>query len=290
LRSTLEGNRLKIFGMSLVKNEADVIAESIADASRWIDTIFVFDNGSTDGTWEIVKDIAIKNDKVIPFKQDDCVFERHLRRDIFMEYKHLASDGDWWCILDSDEFYPSYVREFLEKIPPAYQIVWGAMLQYRLTDVDVARYDSDPSLYSSDVQLKERVRYYINSWSEARFFRYDRNLKWGEKNTLPNLGAVYPRRIPIRHYQHRSPEQLQRRIDVRKMTIASGSTTFNHERNRDANWRQRVHRAEEMDYDRLDGSFEIREDRMPPLPLTARVPPGLVNALRNFKGLVKRKR
>lgn len=281
---------MKIFGMSLVKDEADVIAESMAAASEWIDRIIVFDNGSTDGTWEIVTAAARENPKIIPFKQDPKTFQPWLRREIFMAHRHLAEDGDWWCILDADEFYPPDARAFLEAIPAAYQIVWGAMIQYRLTDVDVARYDADPSLYAAETPLRERVRHYINSWSEARFFRHDGSLRWLEGTAFPNAGAVYPRRIPIRHYQHRSPAQLQRRIDVRQAAIRSGATTFRHERDRDSDWRQRVHKAAEMDYDRLDGTLVIREDLMPPLPVTARLPPRLVNAFRDFKSLLKRKR
>jgi hypothetical protein len=41
--------------------------------------------------------------------------------------RHLACerlDGDWWCILDADEFYIDDPREFLEAVPKRFSSVW----------------------------------------------------------------------------------------------------------------------------------------------------------------------
>ena len=45
----------KIYSLLLVKNEADIIRTSILAAAQWSDKVIVMDNGSTDGTWEIVQ-------------------------------------------------------------------------------------------------------------------------------------------------------------------------------------------------------------------------------------------
>ena len=57
---------MKIYAISLIKNEADIIEKNLIEASKWCDKIFVYDNGSTDGTWEIVK--SLSSNKIIPFK------------------------------------------------------------------------------------------------------------------------------------------------------------------------------------------------------------------------------
>jgi glycosyltransferase involved in cell wall biosynthesis len=49
---------MKIHGLSLVKNESDILQETIYAALDWCDYIYVPDNGSTDGTWELVKELA----------------------------------------------------------------------------------------------------------------------------------------------------------------------------------------------------------------------------------------
>jgi glycosyltransferase involved in cell wall biosynthesis len=45
----------KIHCIALCKNEADVIGVCLQEAVKWADYIYVYDNGSSDGTWEIVK-------------------------------------------------------------------------------------------------------------------------------------------------------------------------------------------------------------------------------------------
>ena len=49
---------MHIHALSLIKNEADVIGQSLAAAAAWADCIYVYDNGSDDGTWEIVRELA----------------------------------------------------------------------------------------------------------------------------------------------------------------------------------------------------------------------------------------
>ena len=54
----MTATKFKIYSLLLVKNEVDVIAASLKDACRWSDKIIVIDNGSTDGTWQLIQDLA----------------------------------------------------------------------------------------------------------------------------------------------------------------------------------------------------------------------------------------
>ena len=58
---------MKIFAIMLVKNEADIVGSVLKDAQKWADKIFILDNGSTDGTWEIIQ--SLKNDIITQCKQ-----------------------------------------------------------------------------------------------------------------------------------------------------------------------------------------------------------------------------
>ena len=49
---------MRVHGMTLVKNEADVIRQSLVAATAWADAIYVYDNGSDDDTWAIVQELA----------------------------------------------------------------------------------------------------------------------------------------------------------------------------------------------------------------------------------------
>ena len=65
---------MNIYGLSLVKNEADIIEQSLRAAATWCSRIYVFDNGSDDGTWEMVQQLSLKLLQIIPYKQDFCPY------------------------------------------------------------------------------------------------------------------------------------------------------------------------------------------------------------------------
>lgn len=198
----------------LVKNEADIVKSVILDAKKWADRIFIMDNGSTDGTWEIIKSLA--DDTVVPWKQDFRPYSNGLRADVFNEFRNEARDGDWWCFkLDADEFYFDNLKEFLTKVPKKYSLVAKQSLDYVLTTEDVAKYE-----FSGDFEKdKEQIRYLKNTcWTEPRFFRYRKSLKWEFEATshYPKYaGLLYPELILVKHYQFRSPKQIQARLDLR---------------------------------------------------------------------------
>jgi glycosyltransferase involved in cell wall biosynthesis len=117
---------MRIHCMSLVKNECDIVAQSLTEAATWADAIYVYDNGSDDGTWEIVRELASTQRQIIPFEHDATPFSQALRRRIFEAFRDRSAHGDWWCLLDADEFYIDDPRTFLAAVPEPYDEVWSA--------------------------------------------------------------------------------------------------------------------------------------------------------------------
>lgn len=216
---------MKIFGICLVKNEADIIEYCLEEASKWATKIFVYDNGSEDETWEIVQDIAKHNSIVIPFKQEALPFRDNLRAKVFNNYKHLAKNGDWWCFrMDSDEFYIDDPRIFLSKVSSRYHVVCKASYDYRLTFEDIDEYEFKDSCPHDAIQLK-----YYNPliYTEKRFFRHRNRLVWREKDSFPiHMGLIAPQLIKLKHLQYRSPNQIQSRLDKKKIATKSGFQFF----------------------------------------------------------------
>ncbi len=270
---------MKIHGICLVKNEADVIEQTLKAALVWCDLIYIFDNGSNDGTWEKILALSQNHQQIIPYKQDDCIYKNSLRGEVFHHYRKHSQPGDWWCKLDADEIYIDNPRIFLAKIPRQYQNVWNASFQYYFTDRDLERYNQDPSLYADEVPVEQKCRYYLNNWSEARFFRDDEKLVWEKERAWPYIGAVYPVRIWLKHYQYRSPQQIQKRIEVRLKARERGSRRFPHEA-RSNQWQEKIALASELNYDDGQGKYLLREDLMPKLPL---INPTVINSLRQAK-------
>lgn len=281
---------MRIHAMCLVKDEADIVEECLVRASEWCDHIFVLDNGSSDATWEIVQSLAWDLPAVIPWKTEAAPFTDGLRASIFAEFRSLGRDGDWWCRLDADEFYVDDPRVFLPKVPDAYAVVWSANFSYYFTDRDAERYSADPAAYGDDVPIEEKIRYYVNHWSEPRFFRHGDGVTWSSELGFPLFvyqSPAYPVRMWQKHFPYRSPEQIERRLAARQESIANG--VFQHEAIADwgsavANiedrsllertgveyvtlrWEDRVVPASSLNFDAHDRRFAVNESLMPTMP------------------------
>lgn len=203
---------MRIFGIMLVKDEADIIREVLEHGRVWANRIFVIDNGSSDGTWEIVQHMA--DDCIVPWRRDLRTYSNALRADAFNAFKDEAEENDWWCYkMDSDEFYVDDPRAFLAGVPWPYHVVYKKSLDYVITEEDLAA----GWLGESFSENRRRLRYLKPvAYSEPRFFRHRKRIVWPEGATAPkHRGPRYPGPIAVRHYQFRSPSQMQHRLDVR---------------------------------------------------------------------------
>jgi glycosyltransferase involved in cell wall biosynthesis len=277
---------VRIWGLCLVRDEADIIRQTLVAASEWCDAVYVLDNGSNDGTWELVQALADDLPTVVPHARDLRPYSPALRGDLFRAHRHEAAIGDWWCIVDADEQYIDDPRVFLAGVPRRYGQVWSASFEYYLTDLDVIRYREDPTRYADEVPVEEKCRYYINNWSERRCFRHTRRLLWGDDDWPEPLGHVFKRRIRLKHFQYRSPQQIQRRIETRRKALEDGR--FLHEglpnwaeamvdpaqvvfaRSDSAfapsSWTERVLDHRLLLEDTGDASYEIDEPKLTPIP------------------------
>lgn len=275
---------MKIFSICCVRDENDIVGETLKSALSWSDKIFVFDNGSVDGTWETVQDFARKNSKIEIVGHDSRTFTDELRGEIFESYRGLASPGDWWCRLDSDEIYIDDPARFLVGVPDKYGFVLSATFNFYFTDLDLRSYEQNPSEWLAR-PAQERLKFYQNNWSEPRFVRHRKDLHWAGLIWPDNRGRTFPSRIRLKHFPYRSPAQISRRLEIRQRQ----PTLFKHEANRSlaapkgmrpdwsdeyvqlaafeaASWQDRVRKAAECDVDRGDGTFVSRNELMPPLP------------------------
>jgi Glycosyl transferase family 2 len=286
---------MNIHGMCIVKNELDVLEESLISASYWCDHIYVFDNGSNDGTWKLVRHLAKQHPQIVPYKQDDGLFSSSLRSDIFNAFRSNAHPEDWWCRLDADEFYIDDPRIFLTKVTHRFRTVWSASLNYYFTDRDTIVYKQDPEKFLK-TPVQQRLRYYLNNWGELRFFRHSDDIVWTRSQDCggfpPNMftAPAYPVRIWLKHYQYRSPKQIEQRLRTRRPAMIA-STGFLHEvtpnwgttvaTKRDApldfeyagpefaevSWEERITPAASLDYDAFDRRYVVNESLMPEFPV-----------------------
>jgi glycosyltransferase involved in cell wall biosynthesis len=274
---------VNIFCLCLVRDEADIIGHTLDAALRWARAIFVCDNGSTDGTWDVLQDYAKRHPQVVLVEREYGLYSHALWGKLANNFLEDAKEGDWWCRLDADEIYIDDPRRFLAHVAACDQVVFSASVHYYFTEIDLAKYEQNPASYSE--QWKPgRLRYYLTNWSEERFVRHVPGVEWqdGWPSGFWQMWSA-PKRIRLQHFQYRSPPQIQRRLETR---LTNNDGFFVHERkavwvprglreqdligprqtitNQEL-WRTRIVRADALDYDHCNGQFRINSGLLPPL-------------------------
>lgn len=233
---------MKIYSLLVVKDEADIIGLTLKDACRWSDKVIVIDNGSSDGTWELIRQLAADDSRIIPFLRHEGPFHIGLRAKAFRAYRHEMGLRDWWCVrLDADEFFPGDVRAFLKHIP-----WWCRTVKKSSTDYVITHEDIEEGLIGDDFAAnRQNIRYCLPVHrGERRFMRHSPFLVWLSRWRYPHpWGFVAKERIPADHYQYRSPEQMQRRYANRQKAKAEGCGSFSHETGN--GWRDYLRHREE---------------------------------------------
>jgi hypothetical protein len=247
---------VKIFGLSIVRDEEDVIQEIFEKALQWCTHIYVLDNGSTDATVAIVRQLEKATGRVTFAGYNTELYSEALRGILFNRYRSAMSDSDWWCRLDADEIYIDNPVTFLPGVPRAHHLVFSASFQFYFTEEDAKAWEREPDRMKSQ-SVEERMHYYICNHSEPRFFRHRDRLIWNDGAFPKHVGVVHPHRIRLKHYQYRSPAQIETRLRVRQETIARGFRGWGHDSGQ--RWQDKIvpasqlrrlsGRAEDFDYD-----------------------------------------
>lgn len=260
----------RIHAICLVKNEGDVIAQTLRFASNFCHKIYVFDTGSTDDSWEQVQNSA--SEVVIPFRHESVPFYDGLRAQVFNAVRDRFETGDWLYILDADEFLAEDPRKAIRIAErEGAQQVNTAQYNFHFTDLDWQRYQE--GLEPFDAPITERRRYYRFTNIEQRLFQIDTALTWLEHTDADNPhGFMTPKgakklkkcsyKLPNCHYQYRDPEQMQMRLETRRAAREVNNHNFIHYRSldNDMNWQRYIVPSQELNYYKNDGVFQIRLD------------------------------
>lgn len=114
---------MKIIGVSMVSNEADVIEAFVRHNLRFLDALVVLDHASVDPTREILVRLAREDGLPLVVLQDPERAHRQGERITMMARRYLQELGADWCLaLDADEFIRCESRATLERalgrVPP----------------------------------------------------------------------------------------------------------------------------------------------------------------------------
>jgi hypothetical protein len=77
------------------------------------------------------------------------------------------------------------------------------------------------------------------------------------------MGAVYPKKIRVKHFQFRSPDQMERRFTTRRQATKEGYKYFGH--TNDEDWRNKLSYRKELIKESPEWKSEgCRAKHMPP--------------------------
>lgn len=238
---------MRFHGLMLVRDEGDVIAETLTHLLTWVDVLHIYDLGSADATWDIVQDFTGRDRRIIPYKREPTIYSDSLRCVLFDRLRGGFEKGDWICKLDGDEFYPVPPPKFvMERLSPEEGMVYLQWYFFRMTTTEAADYESGKVSIGSDRlrRIGERRRFYkVSEYSEPRMFRYRPTMRWPETTHWPyNAGLLARERLPILHYPHRDPCQMARRFALRAAMKRRAAAAGNHWKT--ADWREDLVDAE----------------------------------------------
>jgi hypothetical protein len=223
---------MRFHGLLVVRDEADIIVQSVRYALTWADAIYVFDTGSTDGTWELLQAIAREDRKLVLYKREPVYFRNDLRAVLFEQYRKEAHDGDWFVTVDADEFYHISPPVFVcERLRPQETAAGYQLYDFKLTIQECRRLRTIAAIEAERREpIDQRRRHYIAiTYAEPRLFRYRTTMQWVPPKAPYNLGFMARERIPIRHYPNRDPLQMEARYRLRsQMRTYVGLTASPH--------------------------------------------------------------
>ncbi|ANV90511.1 glycosyltransferase family 2 protein [Picosynechococcus sp. PCC 8807] len=232
---------MKFHALLPVRDEADIIGQCLQNLLTWADSIYVFDTGSVDNSWEIVQDFVSKDKRIVPIRKEPVYFsDTRLRGYMFNVARQQMQDGDWFLRVDADEFHhilpPEFVKTYLK---PHETIVYHQYYDFQFTKAELKAWEEGKeTLADRQRPIEQRRRYFTPSiYSEPRLCKYRSTMQWSEAVSFPyNAGFLAKERLPIRHYPHRDPVQLARRYKLRAIMMADETNRKNWKRPEQHHW------------------------------------------------------
>lgn len=210
----------KIFSISMVKNEADVIESFVRYNSNVMDGMLILDNGSTDDTLKILKHLKDEGLPLIIFEDSDREHEQATKMTKLLIKAVDEFQADIVVPLDADEFIISSdqgnPRKILEKIESTtfYLVKWKIFVpdfskneKFIPARITSARDDNLEEFYKVVIP-KELVK------------NYNVKLTFGSHSLVfdPNyediINCVINNDLRIAHFPIRSKEQIISKVAV----------------------------------------------------------------------------
>ncbi|MFX0202002.1 MAG: glycosyltransferase family 2 protein [Candidatus Hodarchaeota archaeon] len=194
-----------------MKNEEDIIADSVTHAARFCDKVFVIDNGSIDDTWDIVKGLGLQN--VVPVFSKDFVFRDYLRLRFMETRKEELGLDNWWYMFDADEFLLDVPFDAIAKAEEeGADCIAVEVINFLLTTEEVR----DAEENGRQETWRDRKHYVLYESGPVKFFKNTEYADYTICDFVPfGIMRECSQRLLMKHYPYRSLAQLKKRVYTR---------------------------------------------------------------------------
>lgn len=209
-----------VAAVCMVKDEADIVEVTVGHMTRQVDYVLVADNGSTDGTRDILEGLGVE---VIDDPEPGYFQSRKMTA---LALQAAAAGAEWVVPFDADEFWAvkeGRIADVLSELPPEAKVAEAGVLDHVATDgPGLSPWRRAEVLPLRKVACRPHPDLKIAQGNHHAIYR-------GDPHPLTVTGL-----LEIRHWPHRSPEQMIRK--ARNGAAAYAATNLNESYG--AHWRQ----------------------------------------------------
>lgn len=199
---------MTVWGISRVKDEADCIEGSVRHMAGEVDRLLVADNGSTDGTRDILSDLAHELPLMVVDDNEAAYYQSRAMSALAAQAGELGAS--WIVPWDADEIWFTHwnktLADFLRSRSSTLGVAAALLFNHLSTAID----DPDPDPF-------RRM-----AWRQAEpvrlpkvAFRWEPGAIIHQGNhgvTLPNTLLGTETLLEVRHFPMRSPQQMLSKV------------------------------------------------------------------------------
>jgi glycosyltransferase involved in cell wall biosynthesis len=234
------GAGLMVVGVSVVRDEIDIIERTVEHMAAQLDALLIMDNGSTDGTREYLDSVA----SVTVFDDDERGHYQSRKLSDLAFHARTVMDADWVIPFDADErWLPNDRRERiadqLMRVPAEALISDAAVLDHVATGDPEMPWRRREQLPLRKVACRVVEGLVIGDGNHSAYF--------------PDVDVplTVTGRLEVRHYPYRSAEQMIRK--ARKGAEALAATDL--DESIGAHWRDYGRLSDEQITETFYGHF-----------------------------------